>query len=127
MELELLEPPALNHPVVEPVVPSRTLEHRNLRRDDFWSAIPAYAATRADEFHTHTFQARRSVTNVRQLRETLQDLVPDSFYEDVAEGIRHAPMALRISPYLLSLIDLSLLRCVARVRRGATGTLAGRE
>ncbi len=77
MELELLEPPALNHSVVEPVVPSRTLEHRNLRRDDFWSAIPAYSATRADEFHTHTFQARRSVTNVRQLRETLQDLVPD--------------------------------------------------
>src|SRR5436309_11459913 len=105
MELELLEPPALNHPVVEPVLPGRTLEHRNLRRDDFWSAIPAYATTRADEFHTHTFQARRSVTNVRQLRETLQDLMPDSFYEDVAEGIRRAPMALRISPYLLSLID----------------------
>src|SRR5438445_12965772 len=105
MKLELLEPPELTHSVVEPVVPGRTLEHRNLRRDDFWSAIPAYAATRADEFHTHTFQARRSVTNVRQLRETLQGLVPDSFYEDVAEGIRHAPMALRISPYLLSLID----------------------
>jgi lysine 2,3-aminomutase len=107
MELELLEPPALNHSVAESVVPSRTMEHRELRRDDFWSAIPAYAATKADEFHTHTFQARQSVTNVRQLREALQHLVPDSFYEDVAEGIRHAPMALRISPYLLSLIDWS--------------------
>ena len=42
MELELLEPPALNHSVVEPVLPSCTLEHRSLRRDDFWSAIPAY-------------------------------------------------------------------------------------
>ncbi len=116
MELELLEPLALNHSVVEPVVPNRTtdrlkpvlqtaLGHRDLRRDDFWSAIPAYAATQADEFHTHLFQVRHSVTNVRQLRETLQQRVPDSFYEDVAEGIRHAPMALRISPYLLSLID----------------------
>src|SRR6266478_1304412 len=107
MELELLEPPALNPSVAEPVVPSRTMEHRDLRCDDFWSAIPAYGVTTADEFHTHTFQARQSVTNVRQLRETLQHLVPDSFYEDVAEGIRHAPMALRISPYLLSLIDWS--------------------
>jgi lysine 2,3-aminomutase len=107
MELELLEPPSLNHSAAEPVVPSRTVEHRDLRHDDFWSAIPAYAATTADEFHTHTFQARRSVTNVRQLRDTLRHLAPDSFYEDVAEGIRHAPMALRISPYLLSLIEWS--------------------
>ena len=105
MEPALLEPHALSRLVAEAVVPARTLEHRDLRRDDFWSAIPAYAATTADEFHTHTFQARQSVTNVRQLRETLQHLAPDSFYEDVAEGIRHAPMALRISPYLLSLID----------------------
>src|SRR5436190_22812255 len=80
MELELLEPPALNHSVAESVVPSRTLERRDLRRDDFWSVIPAYAATPADEFHTHTFQARQSVTNVRQLRDALRHLVPDSFY-----------------------------------------------
>ena len=105
MELELLKPPAGNRSVVEPVAPGRGLEHRDLRRDDFWSVIPGYAATRADEFHTHTFQARQSVTNIRQLREALQDRVSDSFYEDVAQGIRHAPMALRISPYLLSLID----------------------
>src|SRR4029077_17212423 len=32
-------------------------------------------------------------------------LAPDSFYQDVAEGLKRAPMALRISPYLLSLID----------------------
>src|SRR6185295_8630671 len=107
MELQLLEPPASNHSVADIAVLSRTMEHRDLRRDDFWSSIPADAATAAEEFHTHTFQARQSVTNVRQLRETLQHLVADSFYKDVAEGIRHAPMALRISPYLLSLIDWS--------------------
>ena len=109
MELELLEPPTRNSPspAASPVDEPRTLEHRDLRRDDFWAAIPAYATTSAAEFHTHTFQTRHSVTNVRQLRDTLQHLVPESFYEDVAEGIRHAPMALRISPYLLSLIQWS--------------------
>ena len=109
MELELLEPPAPKHPVPDavPPGPGGTAEHRELRRDEFWTSIPAYAATTAAEFHTHTFQSRQSVTNVRQLRETLQQVVPDSFFDDVAEGIRHAPMALRISPYLLSLIDWS--------------------
>ena len=107
MELELLEPTARTVPVPDVTAPPRTAEHRDLRRDDFWSAIPAYRATTAEEFHTHTFQTRRSVTNMRQLRETLQDLVPDSFYDDVSAGIRDAPMALRISPYLLSLIDWS--------------------
>jgi lysine 2,3-aminomutase len=31
--------------------------------------------------------------------------VPQSFIDDVAEGFRRAPMSLRVSPYLLSLID----------------------
>ncbi len=105
MELELLEPPALNRSEAKIVAPNHTTKHRDLRLDDFWSVIPAYANVKADEFHTHGFQVRQSVTNVRQLRETLGDLAPDSFYEDVAEGIKRAPMALRISPYLLSLIN----------------------
>jgi lysine 2,3-aminomutase len=88
-----------------PVLPG--LEHRELRDDDFWRAIPGFAHVSAAEFHTHLFQARHSVTNVQQLRETLGDLLPDSFYQDVTDGLRRAPMALRISPYLLSLIDWS--------------------
>jgi lysine 2,3-aminomutase len=35
----------------------------------------------------------------------VQDLVPQSFIDDVAEGFRRAPMSLRVSPYLLSLIE----------------------
>lgn len=111
MELSLLEPPAQNLSFANNSAPASLLEHRNLRRDDFWTAIPAYAGVSAAEFHTHVFQARQSVTNVRQLRETLRQRVPDSFYEDVIEGIRHAPMALRISPYLLSLIDWNEPHC----------------
>ena len=82
-------------------------EHRDLRDDDFWRAIPAFAHVSAAEFHTHIFQARHSVTNVPQLRATLGHLVPESFFQDLADGLQRAPMALRISPYLLSLIDWS--------------------
>ncbi len=103
MELELLEPQSGN--VLEAA--SRASEHRNLRRDEFWRGIPGYAGVSAGEFHTHTFQSLHSVTNPRQLRETLGGLAPESFYADLEAGIKRAPMALRISPYLLSLIDWS--------------------
>ena len=90
---------------VDPPAATSAPDHRDLRSDDFWRAIPAYARISADEFHTHTFQNRHTVTNSRQLRETLADLVPASFHEDLEAGVKNAPMALRISPYLLALID----------------------
>lgn len=85
--------------------PLSTLDHRDLRRDEFWRGIPGYAQVSAAEFRTHTFQQKHAVTNVRQLRDTLGDQVADSFFQDLADGIAHAPMALRISPYLLSLVN----------------------
>ena len=105
VELELAEAPALTR---EPVsFESRSLEHRNLRRDDYWRQLPGFRSINSDEFQTHIFQNRRTVTNVRQLKEILDDLVPDSFYDDVVAGLKRAPMNLRISPYLLSLINWS--------------------
>lgn len=107
MELETLELPASSTTSQAGADWSRTLDHRELRRDDFWRRIPAYAAVEGNQFQTHTFQSQHTVTNVRQLRDALGRLVADSFYDDVIEGLKHAPMALRISPYLLSLIDWS--------------------
>ncbi len=105
MDTELLEPPLFNETSEGNPKPSDSFAHRDLRRDDFWRDIPAFAETNGSEFHTHMFQARHTVTNVRQLQETLRHLVPESFYNDVVQGLKQAPMALRISPYLLSLVD----------------------
>lgn len=80
-------------------------EHRSLRSGRYWQHIPAYANVSETDFDTHQWQQRHTVTNPKQLKETLGSLVSDSFLADLAEGMRHAPMALRISPYLLSLID----------------------
>ncbi|MDX1951983.1 MAG: KamA family radical SAM protein [Verrucomicrobiota bacterium] len=82
-------------------------EHRALREDEYWRGIPGFRQVSAAEFHTHTFQAQHTVTNVRQLREALDGSVGDHFYSDVVEGLKRAPMALRISPYLLSLVNWS--------------------
>ena len=87
--------------------PSRggELQHRQLRDDDFWRGIPAYAKLSAGEFNDHRFQSRNSITSVQKLAEVLGDLVSDEFYADAERGLGQATMSMRISPYLVSLID----------------------
>lgn len=101
-----LDPAHVDPPSLKPFTPPEMpLAHRDLRTGDYWQAIPAYAQVTAEEFGDHRWQQRHTVTNVRQLRDTLGTLVPETFYEDLAAGIAAAPMALRISPHLLALVD----------------------
>jgi lysine 2,3-aminomutase len=97
--------PVLDEAPPAPPTRSAATEHRDFRRDEFWRGIPAYHEVSRQEFETHTFQQKHSVTNPRQLRDTVGELVPESFFEDLAAGLKEAPMQLRISPYLLSLVD----------------------
>jgi lysine 2,3-aminomutase len=99
------EPVIASAPAVLERTTLRDLEHRDLRQDEFWRHIPGYRKVTRSEFHHHLFQVQSSVTNIRQLRETVGNLVAESFYRDAEEGLKRAPMALRISPYLISLID----------------------
>ncbi len=105
-----VDPPAASSPsapaLEDPPSPAQSFpDHRALRRDEFWRGIPAYQSVSEKDFQNHLFQQKHTVTNVRQLRETVGKLAPEEFYEDLSAGLRNAPMALRISPYLLSLID----------------------
>jgi lysine 2,3-aminomutase len=92
-------------PAIKPPVDLAELTHKDLRDDDYWRAIPAYAGLSDEEFHDHRFQSRNSVTSLKKLGEVLGGLVGDSFYNDVEAGLALSPMSLRISPYLMSLID----------------------
>ena len=83
----------------------QAFSHRELLSGDYWRRIPGFREVAAEEFQTHGFQQRATVTSVEQLRATLGGLASNAFFDDLAEGIRNAPMALRISPHLLSLID----------------------
>ncbi|MBT9559344.1 MAG: KamA family radical SAM protein [Myxococcales bacterium] len=82
-----------------------SLEHRHLRKDEFWRAIPAYADVDRATFLDHRWQARQTVTKPKDLMAAVQDLVSPEFIADVEAGFQHSPMAVRVSPYMLSLID----------------------
>lgn len=99
--------PPRDEPVVhlKPPVDPATLTYRQLRDGPFWQRIPAYRAIDEATFLDHGWQARNSITSPQKLLAALQDLVPASFHDDVAQGFARAPMAIRVSPYLLSLID----------------------
>jgi lysine 2,3-aminomutase len=94
--------PALKAPVDE-----KSLTHKHVLRGEFWQKIPAYASVSEAEFLDHKWQAKHSITNVRKLIDTVGALASEEFREDATRGFDKAPMSVRVSPYLLSLIDWS--------------------
>lgn len=81
------------------------IHHREFKEGAFWHKIPYFKNVTEEEFMDVSFQNQNSATKVVHLDELLEELVDESFLEDVREGMRQAPMNLRISPYLLSLIN----------------------
>jgi lysine 2,3-aminomutase len=92
-------------PGLKPPVPASATAHRDLRDGPFWQQIPAYAAVSEREFLDHGWQARNSITSVAKLLATVSGLVSDEFIHDAEAGFRAAPMAVRVSPYVMSLVD----------------------
>lgn len=90
---------------IKPPADAARLEHRNLREGIWWQHIPAFAEIDEDTFLDHKWQSRNSVTRVKTLLSTIRDLVSPEFYDDVAAGFARATMSVRITPYVLSLID----------------------
>src|SRR4029079_13667916 len=93
-------PPALRTPV-----PPGSLAASELLGGEFWRRIPAYANVGEAEFLDHKWQAKHSITNIGKLLAALEGLVSEGFIADAQRGFERAPMSVRVSPYLLSLID----------------------
>jgi lysine 2,3-aminomutase len=83
------------------------LEHRELRQGEFWRAIPHYRRIDEATFLDHIWQGRHSVKSPEELLATVEELVEPSFFDDAREGFRRAPMAVRVSPYVIASIDWS--------------------
>jgi len=91
----------------KPPVPPADLSHREFDASPFWQRIPAFAEVTEEQFRDYKWQNKNSVTRVEQLADLLGDLAPPEFLDDVREGMGRAPMNVRLSPYVLGLIDWS--------------------
>ncbi len=94
-------------PRFEPERKPADLRHRELREGEFWRVIPAFRQISEQEFLDHQWQARHSITKPKALLDALTGVVSEAFVEDAARAFLRAPMSVRVSPYLLSLIDWS--------------------
>ena len=81
------------------------LAHRDFDDTPFWQSVPAFSRVDREEFMTASFQLRHAVTSAAEVRELLAPLVAEDFLDDVERGLHEAPMNLRLTPYLLSLVD----------------------
>ena len=90
---------------IKPQVEKSSLEWRNLRRDAFWQNIPAWKDVDEETFLNHKWQEKNAITNPKKLIKAVQGIASPEFISDVEKGFSSAPMAVRISPYLLGLID----------------------
>jgi lysine 2,3-aminomutase len=95
--------PAIQH--LKPAVDPKSISHRNLRADEFWRQIPAWKDVDEKTFLSHLWQEKNAIISPERLVAAVQDLASTEFIKDVEAGFHKAPMAVRISPYLLSLID----------------------
>lgn len=92
-------------PLARPLIPLQQFQHRQLQQGPFWQKIPAYAHIDETTFLDHAWQSKNSLTKAEKLVDLLQGKLDPVFYQDVQQGLQHAPMSIRISPYVLSLID----------------------
>ncbi|MFS8071585.1 MAG: KamA family radical SAM protein, partial [Byssovorax sp.] len=91
-------------PLKPPIDPASLL-HKSMPEAPDWRRIPAYADVTEEQFLDHRWQAKKSITRTDKLLETLRGLVSEEFIKDATEGFARSPMSVRVSPYLLSLID----------------------
>ena len=79
--------------------------HLRFDEGEFWRSLPGYEAMSAEAFLDPAWQARHAVRTPGQLQAVLGPLLPQALLEDVAEGLHHSTMNLRVTPYLLARMD----------------------
>ena len=92
---------------IKPPAGPEAFVHRELRDGEFWRAIPKYRDVDEATFLDHIWQGQNSIKSPEDLLDTVKELVDPSFFEDVREGFRRAPMAVRVSPFMIASIDWS--------------------
>lgn len=80
-------------------------EHCSFRTDEFWRDIPGWSEVSASDFENHLWQSKNSIRKLEQVQEVLKGRISGSMIDDMYAGLKIAPMNIRITPYVFSLID----------------------
>ncbi|MGY2340991.1 KamA family radical SAM protein [Pseudomonas sp. SDO5532_S415] len=83
----------------------------NFRNDAFWQQLPIWKEVDSKLFHNHLWQEKNAVTSISSLEQLIKNQVTDAFLKDLEDGHRLAPMSIRLTPYILSLIDWNNALC----------------
>ncbi|MFN6486983.1 MULTISPECIES: KamA family radical SAM protein [unclassified Nostoc] len=95
-------------PVLEKVKPVGDIyspKYSQIQEDEFWRKIPKFEKISSKDFLNYKWQKINSVYTENKLINIIKGIVPDDFIEAACQGFSQVPMAVRITPYLLSLID----------------------
>lgn len=115
---------ALIQPRKEADVITRLRDGAHARFDTgaFWQKIPAYSAISEEEFLSYDFQTRHSLSNAspaakQRLLDFIESMSGAEFCEDLRDGLAKAPMAVQITPYILSLVNWNdPMNCPIRIQ-----------
>ena len=81
------------------------LAHRRFRDDEFWRAIPAWKDVSRDDFGDAHWQSKNAICNLKQVQAALGTRISEELIADIEGALHIAPMNIRITPYVFSLID----------------------
>ncbi|HEY5692567.1 MAG TPA: KamA family radical SAM protein [Cyclobacteriaceae bacterium] len=87
------------------MVSARDIKHRTFKKGPFWQNICPFSEVTEAEFLDTKWQNKNTIHKIEKLKEFLTDLTSEIFINDAVKGMDEAPMNLRLSPYILSLID----------------------
>jgi lysine 2,3-aminomutase len=89
----------------KPPAPPSQFEYKHLKAGEFWRHVPAYRDIDEATFLDHLWQQKNAVKTPQELLEAIREISSPQFFADVEAGFHKAPMAVRVSPYALALID----------------------
>ncbi|MBV8147560.1 MAG: KamA family radical SAM protein, partial [Candidatus Eremiobacteraeota bacterium] len=89
----------------KPPAPREAFRHTDVLQGEFWRHVPAYREIDEKTFLDHLWQQKHSVKTADELLRTIEGLATPEFIADARTAFERAPMAVRVSPYAISLID----------------------
>lgn len=81
------------------------LNDDTFNQEEFWKKIPQWQNVSYEEFSSSQWQSKNTVLKQDILLNLFSKLATHSFCEDVAQGLTLSPMNIRLTPYIISLIN----------------------